>query len=104
MSNMRIEHTIPAVTPDFDLLVVSSVAKMPVKCWGSYRRVAVLLVARGARPAMISKRARGVVSVLATAEKLSARGGDGTAYARTLRATIERADAGAYGRAILRAA
>jgi len=52
-------------------IVQTSAAAMPHSCWGTYRRVAVLEVDPGARPAMISERARGVRRVVAMWEKLN---------------------------------
>jgi hypothetical protein len=52
-------------------IVLDKAAKMPGNCWGRYRRVAVLEVQPGATPAMISARARGVIRVVATWEKLN---------------------------------
>ena len=52
-------------------IVLDKAAKMPNSCWGKYRRVAVLEVEQGSIPAMISKRARGVIRVVATWEKLN---------------------------------
>lgn len=76
-------------------IVASSAAKMPVKCWGRYRRVAVPEVTSAdVRPAMISERARGVVRIVATWERLHAgRPGRGrTAYDRALRDAAAMAD------------
>ena len=50
---------------------MTSAAAMPQSCWGVYRRVAVLEVDPGARPAMISERARGVRRIVATWERLN---------------------------------
>ena len=52
-------------------MLLDKAAKMPGTCWGKYRRVAVLEVVQGTIPAMISKRARGVVRVVAKWEKLN---------------------------------
>ena len=54
-----------------DYVVVSSRAKMPGSCRGgrSYKRVAVMRVAPGATPKMISERARGVQQVIKTWER-----------------------------------
>lgn len=62
---------IAGLTTDF--LVVESAAHMPASCWrgtGRYRKVAVVEVERGARPAMISARARGVVAIHSVADRL----------------------------------
>ena len=69
-------------------IVKCSAAKMPVSCWGVYRRVAVLEVMRdwaGAAiyPTLISERAIGVVRIVKTWERLHARG-TRTAYHRAL--------------------
>jgi hypothetical protein len=74
-------------------VVKSSAACMPSSCWGRYRRVAVLEV----RPdvttvAMISARARGVVKVVATWEKLHCGKTDRDAFSGALRAAQEMAD------------
>lgn len=69
-------------------IVKTSSAKMPASCWGTYRRVAVLEVEPGAKPAMISERARGVVRVVRTWEKCSDRGTN-TAFRRALREAEE---------------
>jgi hypothetical protein len=54
-------------------IVQSAAAKMPSSCKGRYRRVAVLLVddlhTNGVK--MISSRAKGVIKVIATWEKLN---------------------------------
>ena len=50
-------------------IVRSAAAAMPASCWGSYRRVAVVEVTPGARPAIVSTLARGVVQVAATWER-----------------------------------
>jgi hypothetical protein len=51
-------------------IVRYAAAKMPTSCWGTYRRVAVLEVERGTKPAMISERATGVIRVVETWERL----------------------------------
>lgn len=52
-------------------IVHVSAAKMPSSCWGKYRRIGVLEVeAHVAEVSMISSRARGVVRVVETWEKL----------------------------------
>ncbi len=52
-------------------IVKSSAARMPPNCWGTYRRVAVLeVVADAPEPRMISDRARGVVGIVRTWERL----------------------------------
>jgi hypothetical protein len=52
-----------------EYIVMTACAKMPSNCWGRYGRVAVIEVERGARPAMISQRARGVVKIIRTWER-----------------------------------
>lgn len=47
-----------------EFVVKVSAACMPSSCWGRYVRVAVLEVEAGARPRMISERARGVVRIV----------------------------------------
>jgi len=54
-----------------EYIVKTSAAKMPRSCWGRYVRVAVLEVEAGTEPAMISERARGVVRIVETWERLS---------------------------------
>ncbi len=51
-------------------IVLSSSARMPSSCWGSYARVAVVEAEVGAEPKMISERARGVVRIIETWERL----------------------------------
>lgn len=53
-----------------EYVVKTSCARMPSSCWGRYRRIAVLEVKVGALPKMISERARGVVRVVETWERL----------------------------------
>ena len=65
-------------------IVASSSAKMPRKCWGQYRRVAVLEIEPGAKPAMISERAKGVRRVVETWERLSVGKTNRCAYRRAL--------------------
>lgn len=56
-------------------IVMSSVAKMPLSCWGRYKRVAVVEVVLNngepVIPKMISTHARGVVKVVKTWERLN---------------------------------
>jgi hypothetical protein len=66
-------------------IVQSSAAKMPSKCWGSYRRVAVIEVEAGVTGvAMISERARGVRRIVETWEKLNVGTTSRCAYQRAL--------------------
>ncbi len=53
-------------------VVRHSAASMPGSCWGEYRRIAILEVVNGGvNPRMISARARGVVRIVQTWEKLN---------------------------------
>lgn len=53
-------------------IVQAASAKMPGSCWGQYARVAVLEVEEGVQAvSMISERARGVVRVVRTWERLN---------------------------------
>lgn len=61
-------------------IVMDAAAKMPLKCWGKYRRVAVLEVDCAGLPSMISDRARGVVRVVRTWEKLNVGSTDRCAF------------------------
>jgi len=66
-------------------IVQSAAAFMPASCWGKYRRVAVLEVQDGVQKvAMISSRAKGVIRVVSTWEKLSVGKTDRCAYERAL--------------------
>lgn len=65
-------------------VVLDKAAKMPNSCWGKYRRVAVLEVRAGSIPAMISRRARGVVRVVATWERCNVGKTDRCAFDRAL--------------------
>jgi hypothetical protein len=65
-------------------IVQTATAKMPSRCKGQYRRVAVIEVKPGiTEVAMISNHARGVVRVVETWERLHAQGVR-TAYAKAL--------------------
>lgn len=72
------------MTKATEYIVKTAAAKMPGSCWGQYRRVAVLEVMAGAEPAMISKRARGVVRVVQTWERLNVGTTERCAYERAL--------------------
>lgn len=76
-------------------IVMSASASMPSSCRGTYARVAVLEVEPGATPKMISTRARGVLRVVETWERLhcgkyAGRGGR-CAFSRALAAAEEMA-------------
>ena len=45
-------------------------AKMPLKCWGRYNLIAIMEDEDGANPPMISERAKGVIRIVRTWEKL----------------------------------
>ena len=70
-------------------IVQTAAAKMPNSCWGQYRRVAVMEIITGTQPAMISKRARGVVRVVATWEKCNVGRTERCAYERALSEAYE---------------
>jgi hypothetical protein len=66
-------------------VVKTSSASMPASCWGNYARVAILEVEDGLYGddiKMISSRARGVVRVVATWEKLNVGKTERCAYDR----------------------
>lgn len=66
-------------------LVKSSSEKMPAKCKGQYRRVAVLEVQDGVQDvSMISLRARGVVSIVREWRALSVGSTERCAFRRAL--------------------
>ena len=67
-------------------IVMTSSEKMPAKCWGQYRRVAVVKLALGthAMPKMISDRARGVAEICREWRKLSVGKTQRCAYRRAL--------------------
>ena len=70
-------------------IVKHSAAKMPMSCWGRYRRVAVLEVeADYDEVPMISERAKGVVRIVATWEKLN----DGTSERCAFRVALAEAE------------
>jgi len=74
-------------------IAMSSSAKMPNSCRGTYRRVAVVQLsswytAHGLRPAMISERAKGVLRVLDLG-KHSVGLTDRCAFARTMKQAEE---------------
>lgn len=71
--------------PSTSYIIQTAAACMPARCWGRYRRVAVLEVTGGVtRVAMISSRARGVVRVVSTWERLSVGKTTRCAYQRAL--------------------
>lgn len=98
-------HQVSMTKQGTELVVVSAAAKMPGSCMGVYRRVAVVEVEAGTRPAMISERARGVREVLQTWERRHAGrawrlahewaevGRRTTAYERALQAATAQVDA-----------
>jgi hypothetical protein len=66
-------------------IVLDRSAHMPNSCKGRYRRVGVVKT-DGRMPKMLSYRARGVIEVIETWERLNATtNGPRTAYARALR-------------------
>ncbi len=66
-------------------IIQTASAQMPNSCWGTYKRVAVLEVASNVqRASMISRRARDVVRVIDTWEKLNVGTTERCAYARAL--------------------
>src|SRR5271155_1024935 len=66
-------------------IVQTAAAQMPSSCKGRYRRVAVLEVLEGVeRASMISERARDVIRVVATWEKLNVGTTPRSAYGRAL--------------------
>ena len=66
-------------------IVQTAAAKMPTSCWGTSRRVAVLEVEDGVESvAMISERAKGVVRVVETWERLNVGTTDRCAYEMAL--------------------
>ncbi len=71
MSDTKTVWVAKATRKTTKFIVKSSAARMPPSCWGTYRRVAVLEVTVDApEPRMISGRARGVVGVVRTWERL----------------------------------
>ena len=66
-------------------VIQTAAAKMPISCWGKYRRVAVLEISSEIESAkMISERAKGVVRVVQTWEKLNVGKTKACAYQRAL--------------------
>ncbi len=61
-------------------IVMDAAACMPANCWGRYRRVGVVEIEPGAEPRMLSERARGVISVVQTWERLNHGTTDRCAY------------------------
>ncbi len=75
-------------------IVKSSLARMPKSCWGTYRRVAVMEVTVDApEPRMISERARGVVGIVRTWERLHVGSTARCAYQVAMREAAELAAA-----------
>lgn len=76
--------------------IQSAAANMPSSCWGHYKRIGLLEVdSADADPAMISDRARGVVRVVRTWERLHVGTSERCAFERawreaeTLKAQLE---------------
>lgn len=67
-----------------EFIVRDASAKMPTSCKGRYRRVAVMEVERGTIPRMISIRAKGVVRVVETWERLNVGRTDRCAFSRAM--------------------
>lgn len=66
-------------------IIQTAAAHMPAKCWGKYRRIAIIEVTSGVeRVSMISDRAKGVVRVVRTWERLFSGTTDRCAYRRAL--------------------
>ncbi len=66
-------------------IVQTAAAKMPNTCWGVYRRIAILEVKAGVKKvAMISTRARGLVRIVRTWEKLNVGTTNRCAFERAL--------------------
>jgi hypothetical protein len=65
-------------------MILTATTSMPLDCWGRYRRLAVVEVEAGfsGAPSMISPRARGVVRVVKTWEKLHYGKTERSAYGR----------------------
>jgi hypothetical protein len=78
--------------PLTEYVVRVSAAKMPGSCWGRYVRVAVLEVLPGTKPAMISARASGVVSIVQTWERCHSGRGIRDAASRAKTAARQLAD------------
>jgi len=72
-------------------IVQSATANMPSSCWGRYGRVAVLEVDSMMRTSvsMISERARGVIRVVRTWEKLNIGKTERCAFERAIAAAEE---------------
>jgi len=64
--------------------IMTASAKMPASCWGIYKRVALVEVEKGMEPKMISERAKGLVRIVRTWEKLNVGTTDKCAYRRAL--------------------
>ena len=65
-------------------LVVSSAAKMPIKCWGKYRRIAVLVVKAGHNPPGCIRVTKDVEKILFAEEKLNVGSSTQCAFERAL--------------------
>lgn len=73
-------------------IVKTSSAKMPGNCWGTYRRVVVMETDGTQFPKMISDRAKGVVHIVHTWEKLHVGKTEKCAYAIALSEAYKMAD------------
>lgn len=84
---MPILHKRTAISATEDLVIVSSQARMPGKCWGRYRHVGLMRVPTGGMPRMISARCGEIVDYWGRLHAGS--GGPRTAFARALAAAGE---------------
>ena len=85
-------------------IIQTAAAQMPSSCKGRYRRVAVLEVEDGLeRVAMISERARGVIRIVQTWEKLNVGISARCAYQRALRDARDLVFSLSVGRDLVRA-
>lgn len=80
----------PSVVPAADYIIMTSAAKMPSSCWGRYRNVAICQVAAGARPAMITAHARGMIRIVAYWGRLHVGTTERAAYQRVLASATAR--------------
>jgi len=73
-----------------NFITISKAARMPSSCWGAYRRIAVIEVDDGVVDVkMISERARGVLRVVRTWERLHVGTSGRCAFRRAMAEAID---------------
>ncbi len=72
-----------------EFIVMDSSAKMPSSCWGRYRRVALVEVIKGQRPARLGSSNKSIVKIHELWDKLHEGKTEACAYNKALREARE---------------